>query len=276
MAMFRASRSSAAQIRGPDRAPAERGAIVMASRQSGSTTSRIDAASPQDCGARIPCLSLFSDRCDPPDGWALVSSSRTAAPTSTSAFPLADYFVSGPVAAGGENSRCTAASVSCTSRLPGRRSRLCRYMSSAPCIIIGAATTCCGACCRGPGLRDRSRDAHCNGIGWGRCLDPTLFRFALAALVLFVLGGLPAIAQTDEIQVYNAEIAAPGMFNLTLHDNYTPDGRTVPAFPGGLVPKPHAERRARMGVWRDRLVRGRSLHAALFHLEQRRRCVERI
>src|SRR5579872_3406856 len=44
-----------------------------------------------------------------------------------------------------------------------------------------------------------------------------------------------AQAQTDEIQVYNAEIAAPGVLNLTLHDNYTPDGAKTPAFPGGLV-----------------------------------------
>ena len=43
-------------------------------------------------------------------------------------------------------------------------------------------------------------------------------------------------AQTDEIQVYNAEIAAPGVFNLTLHNNYTPSGRTSPDFPGGIVP----------------------------------------
>ncbi|HEY2444786.1 MAG TPA: hypothetical protein VGI20_03510 [Rhizomicrobium sp.] len=53
---------------------------------------------------------------------------------------------------------------------------------------------------------------------------------------MFSLAPLPAFAQTDEIQVYNAEIAAPGIFNLTLHDNYTPSGRTTPAFPGGLVP----------------------------------------
>jgi hypothetical protein len=44
-----------------------------------------------------------------------------------------------------------------------------------------------------------------------------------------------AMAQTDEIQVYNAQIAAPGVFNLTLHDNYTPNGAKTPAFPGGLV-----------------------------------------
>ena len=55
--------------------------------------------------------------------------------------------------------------------------------------------------------------------------------FGLVALV-----PCSALAQTDEIQVYNAEIAAPGVFNLTMHDNYTPSGRTDPAFPGGIVP----------------------------------------
>src|SRR5215471_223225 len=45
-----------------------------------------------------------------------------------------------------------------------------------------------------------------------------------------------ALAQTDEIQVYDASIAAPGVFNLTLHNNYTFDGARTPAFPGGLVP----------------------------------------
>lgn len=46
----------------------------------------------------------------------------------------------------------------------------------------------------------------------------------------------PVYAQTDEIQVYDAVIAAPGVVNLTLHDNYTPEGRTAPAFPRGVVP----------------------------------------
>jgi hypothetical protein len=45
-----------------------------------------------------------------------------------------------------------------------------------------------------------------------------------------------AHAQTDEIQVYDAEITAPGRFNLTWHNNFTPSGRTEPAFPGGVVP----------------------------------------
>ncbi len=58
----------------------------------------------------------------------------------------------------------------------------------------------------------------------------------LAVSMLCIFGAPFATAQTDEIEVYNAEIAAPGVFNLTLHDNYTPDGRTSPAFPGGITP----------------------------------------
>ena len=45
-----------------------------------------------------------------------------------------------------------------------------------------------------------------------------------------------AFAQTDEIQVYDGSIAAPGVINLTLHNNFTPDGLNTPAFPGGLIP----------------------------------------
>jgi len=45
-----------------------------------------------------------------------------------------------------------------------------------------------------------------------------------------------AWSQTDEIQVYDAEITAPGHFNLTWHNNFTPEGRTEPAYPGGIVP----------------------------------------
>jgi hypothetical protein len=43
-------------------------------------------------------------------------------------------------------------------------------------------------------------------------------------------------AQTDEIQVYDAEIAEPGALNLEVHNNYTFDGLKMPRFPGGLVP----------------------------------------
>ncbi len=58
---------------------------------------------------------------------------------------------------------------------------------------------------------------------------------AAAAAALGI--ALPAAAQgpTDEIQVYDAGIAAPGKFNLTLHTNFTPDGSAAAAFPGAIV-----------------------------------------
>jgi hypothetical protein len=42
-------------------------------------------------------------------------------------------------------------------------------------------------------------------------------------------------AQTDEIQVYDASIADQGKFNLTWHNNFTPDGQKMPAFPGAII-----------------------------------------
>ena len=58
---------------------------------------------------------------------------------------------------------------------------------------------------------------------------------ALAAIAVAVVA-LPmvALAQTDEIQVYDGAIADRGVFNLTWHNNFTPDGVKEPAFPGGL------------------------------------------
>jgi hypothetical protein len=44
-----------------------------------------------------------------------------------------------------------------------------------------------------------------------------------------------ASAQADEIQVYDGGLAAPGIFNLTLHSNFTPRGVKTPAFPGAVV-----------------------------------------
>lgn len=56
--------------------------------------------------------------------------------------------------------------------------------------------------------------------------------------LLLTLALIPslAVAQTDEIQVYDAEIAAPGVFNLTWHNNYTPSGSLVAREPAGVVP----------------------------------------
>lgn len=45
----------------------------------------------------------------------------------------------------------------------------------------------------------------------------------------------PAAAQADEIQVYDGGLAAPGIFNLALHSNFTPSGVKTPAFPGAVV-----------------------------------------
>ena len=55
-------------------------------------------------------------------------------------------------------------------------------------------------------------------------------------VLLLMVWAAAAFAQTDEIQVYDAEIADPGVFNLMVHDNFTPDGPKTPRFPGGLVP----------------------------------------
>jgi hypothetical protein len=59
---------------------------------------------------------------------------------------------------------------------------------------------------------------------------------AAAACLVLVFWSANAWAQTDEIQVYDAEIAEPGTFNLMVHNNFTPSGLKTPRFPGGLVP----------------------------------------
>jgi hypothetical protein len=62
-------------------------------------------------------------------------------------------------------------------------------------------------------------------------------RVCALALIAVVLVAAPAAvrAQTDEIQVYDGGLAAPGKFNLTLHSNFIAMGATTPAFPGGLI-----------------------------------------
>jgi hypothetical protein len=58
--------------------------------------------------------------------------------------------------------------------------------------------------------------------------------FIFLTLVLF-LSPVSARAQTDEIQVYDGGLAPVGTFNLTWHNNFTPNGQTTPAFPGAVV-----------------------------------------
>ncbi len=62
-----------------------------------------------------------------------------------------------------------------------------------------------------------------------------LLRWTLATAALVLSTSTAAWAQTDEIQVYTAEIAPKGVFNLTLHTNFTPKGVKTPAFPGAVV-----------------------------------------
>ena len=74
-----------------------------------------------------------------------------------------------------------------------------------------------------------------------RCLEVFGFRF----FRFFKSAGLTAIAihfsmspayATDEIQVYNAEIAPQGVFTIQQHLNYVWSGSTTPDSPGGFAP----------------------------------------
>jgi len=62
-------------------------------------------------------------------------------------------------------------------------------------------------------------------------------RYIRAVLAAFLLAAPAALfAQTDEIQVYDAEIEDQGVFNLMIHTNFTPFGRKNADFPGGIIP----------------------------------------
>ena len=63
-----------------------------------------------------------------------------------------------------------------------------------------------------------------------------MWRCACAVALFLAMWTASAFAQTDEIQVYDAVIADPGVFNLMVHNNFTPDGLKTPRLPGGLVP----------------------------------------
>lgn len=71
-----------------------------------------------------------------------------------------------------------------------------------------------------------------------RCVEKVLRRAKGVRLcwiaIAFAATPVSIIAQTDEIQVYDANIAEVGKFNLMLHNNFTPDGRRTPVFPGGV------------------------------------------
>ena len=70
---------------------------------------------------------------------------------------------------------------------------------------------------------------------WPMKIGRTAWWSSIALLWLIAFPRLGA--QTDEIQVYTGEVETPGKANLTIHANYTPSGRTVAEFPGGVVPR---------------------------------------
>jgi hypothetical protein len=63
-----------------------------------------------------------------------------------------------------------------------------------------------------------------------------MMRACAVLAIILAAAPLAAFAQTDEIQVYDASIEAPGKVNVMLHSNFTPIGRKSPDFPGGIIP----------------------------------------
>ena len=60
-------------------------------------------------------------------------------------------------------------------------------------------------------------------------------RCITAIVVILLLVPTIVLAQTDEIQVYDGNLAPVGVFNLTWHNNFTPRGIATPAFPGAVM-----------------------------------------
>jgi hypothetical protein len=69
-----------------------------------------------------------------------------------------------------------------------------------------------------------------------KTVQRTNIRIPAFIAVAWIAAPAAALAQTDEIQVYDAAIAGVGKFNGTLHGNFTPKGLKTPAFPGAITP----------------------------------------
>ena len=71
----------------------------------------------------------------------------------------------------------------------------------------------------------------------GLIFPPRTAAWRAFAVLLFAVASPPArsFAQTDEIQVYDAVIAEPGVVNLMWHQNFTPSGIRTPTFPGAII-----------------------------------------
>jgi len=66
-------------------------------------------------------------------------------------------------------------------------------------------------------------------------LRQNFFTLTIVAATLVCSAPRAATAQTDEIQVYDGGLAAPGIFNLTWHNNFTPKGIDTAPYPGSVV-----------------------------------------
>lgn len=94
-------------------------------------------------------------------------------------------------------------------------------------------------------LRGDSLESSATAQGSWETSGMKLVRTTLVAALALLAAGLAAVpraafAQTDEIQVYDAEIEQHHKVNVTLHNNFTPIGRTTAVFPGGIIPN-HSE-----------------------------------
>jgi hypothetical protein len=79
------------------------------------------------------------------------------------------------------------------------------------------------------------RSSEGESIATGLQSAPNMRILVVAFFVAAIAAPRAASAQADEIQVYDGGLAAPGVFNLTLHSNFTPRGIKTPAFPGAVV-----------------------------------------
>jgi hypothetical protein len=86
----------------------------------------------------------------------------------------------------------------------------------------------------------KKREAHKSGKRFRKQTMNTLQKAMLLSLgmIATALALFPraAFAQTDEIQVYDAEIEDQGKFNVMVHSNYTPIGRKTPDYAGAIIP----------------------------------------
>jgi hypothetical protein len=64
----------------------------------------------------------------------------------------------------------------------------------------------------------------------------------ITASVAVLLATASAALADDEIQIYNAQMAAVGQWTIEQHLDYTISGRRDPDFSGGLGAKPRSQR----------------------------------